>query len=75
MYKSQPTLIPNLFEPTVVNNKLQSIPFKNVVDVASNGQRFRLTNAANLKTYIPSKINTQKNHKGTYGSGILITKL
>jgi hypothetical protein len=60
MYKSQPTLIPNLFESTVVNNKLQSIPFMNVVDVASNGQRFTLTNAANLKTYIPSKINTKK---------------
>jgi hypothetical protein len=39
---------------------LQSIPFKNAVDVASNGERFTLTNAANLKTYIPSKINKKK---------------
>lgn len=53
---------------------LQSIPFKNVVDVASNGERFTLANAANLKTYIPSKINKKK-VKGTYGSDILITKL
>jgi hypothetical protein len=36
---------------------LQFIPFENAVDVASNGERFELTNAANLKTYIPSKIN------------------
>jgi hypothetical protein len=27
---------------------LQSIPLKNRVDVASNGERFTLTNAANL---------------------------
>jgi hypothetical protein len=33
-----------------------------------------MANAANLKTYIPSKIN-KKSHKGTYGSGIPITKL
>jgi hypothetical protein len=39
---------------------LQSIPFKNAVDVASNGERFTLTNAANLKTYILSKINKKK---------------
>jgi hypothetical protein len=39
---------------------LQSIPFKNAVDVASNGERFTLTNAANLKTYIPSKISKKK---------------
>jgi hypothetical protein len=39
---------------------LKSIPFKNAVDVASNGERFTLTNAANLKTYIPSKINKKK---------------
>jgi hypothetical protein len=56
----------------LVQVKLKSIPFKNAVDVASNGERFTLTNAANLKTYIPSKINKKK---GTYGSGILITKL
>jgi hypothetical protein len=37
---------------------LQSIPFKKAVDVASNGERFTL--AANLKTYIPSKINNKK---------------
>jgi hypothetical protein len=55
---------------------LQSIPFKNAVDVASNGEHFTLTNVANLKTYIPSKINKKKkSNKGTYGSGILITKL
>jgi hypothetical protein len=35
---------------------LQSFPFKNAVDVASNGERFTLANAANLKTYIPDKI-------------------
>jgi hypothetical protein len=58
-----------------VNIILQSIPFKNAVDVASNGERFTLTNAANLKTYVPSKINKKKSHKGTYTSGILITKL
>jgi hypothetical protein len=34
-------------QPTVP----QSIPFKNAVDVASNGERFTLANAANLKTY------------------------
>jgi hypothetical protein len=28
---------------------LQSFPFKNAVDVASNGERFTLANAANLK--------------------------
>jgi hypothetical protein len=39
---------------------LQSIPFKNAVDVASNGERFTLANGANLKTYIPSKINKKK---------------
>jgi hypothetical protein len=39
---------------------LQSIPLKNAVDVASNGERFTLTNAANLKTYIPSKIKKKK---------------
>jgi hypothetical protein len=44
--------------------ELQFIPFKNAVDVASNGERFTL--AANLKIYIPSKIN-KKIHKGTYG--------
>jgi hypothetical protein len=38
--------------------ELQFIPFKNAVDVASNGERFTL--AANLKTYIPSKINNKK---------------
>jgi hypothetical protein len=40
---------------------LKSIPFKNAVDVASNGECFTLTNAANLKTYIPSKINKKRN--------------
>jgi hypothetical protein len=39
---------------------LQSIPLKNAVDVASNGERFTLMNAANFKTYIPSKINKKK---------------
>jgi hypothetical protein len=51
------------------------MPFKNAVDVALNGERFTLANAANLKTYIPSKINKKKKVKGTYGSDILITKL
>jgi hypothetical protein len=32
----------------------------NAVNVASNGERFTLANAANLKTYIPSKINNKK---------------
>jgi hypothetical protein len=42
----------------------------NAVNVASNGERFTLANATNLKTYIPSKINNKKkSHKGTYGSG------
>jgi hypothetical protein len=50
--------VPSLFYK--IKNKLQSIPFKNVLDVASNGERFTLTNAANLKTYIPSKINKKK---------------
>jgi hypothetical protein len=44
---------------------LQSIPFKNAVDVASNGERFTLANAANLKTYNPSKINTKKSHNSS----------
>jgi hypothetical protein len=39
---------------------LQSILFKNAVDVGSNGERFTLANVANLKTYIPSKINKKK---------------
>jgi hypothetical protein len=38
--------------------ELESIRFKNAVNVASNGERF--TPAANLKTYIPSKINKKK---------------
>jgi hypothetical protein len=50
---------------------LQSIPFKNAVDVASNGEHFTLANAANLNF----KKLQKKNHKRTYGSGILITKL
>jgi hypothetical protein len=44
----------------IAQNVLQFIPFKNVGDVASNGERFTLANAASLKTYIPSKINKKK---------------
>jgi hypothetical protein len=51
------------------------MPFKNAVDVALNGERFTLANVANLKTYIPSKINKKKSHEGIYGRDILITKL
>jgi hypothetical protein len=58
-----------------IHEKLLSIPFKNAVDVSLNGERFTLANAANLKTFIPSKINKKKSNKGTYGSGTVITKL
>jgi hypothetical protein len=48
------------FTVSVFIYNVQFIPFKNAVDVASNGERFTLANAANLKTYIPSKINKKK---------------
>jgi hypothetical protein len=36
------------------------LQLESTLDVASNGECFTLTNAANLKTYIPSKINKKK---------------
>jgi hypothetical protein len=48
---------------------------KNAVDVASNGEHFTLANAANLKTYIPSKINKKRVIKELTVLSILITKL
>jgi hypothetical protein len=67
---------PKIELATLCTFDLQSIPFKNAVDVASNGERFTLANAANLKTYIPIQEKlTKKSQKGTYGSGTQITKL
>jgi hypothetical protein len=76
--KEPPTtqFTPKIELATLYTFDLQSIPFKNTVDVASNGERFTLANAANLKTYIPIQAKlTKKSQKGTYGSGTLITKL
>jgi hypothetical protein len=41
---------PELERLSLHGKTIQSIPFKNAVDVASNGERFTLASAANLKT-------------------------